>query len=259
MEGTLQNENKLVGTLSGNASLLGGLGTVIARDGKDGADGKSAYEIWLAEGNEGSEADFLASLKGADGTVSFEELTEEQKASLKGDTGDRGEKGDPFTYEDFTDEQLASLKGDKGDQGIQGERGVSGVYVGAGTMPTGYNVQINPDGNADAIVDALADEVYEKIQTEIQTNANVRIGDVSLLANAWVGANSPYSQRVTIPTVTPYTQVDLTPSVEQLSIFHHKDLAFVTENEDGVVTVYAIGQKPENDYTIQVTMTEVAV
>jgi hypothetical protein len=53
--------------------------------------------------------------------------------------------------------------------------------------------------------------------------------------------------------------VDLTPSVEQLTIFHDKDLAFVTENEDGTVTVYAIGQKPENDYTIQATIKEVAV
>ena len=53
--------------------------------------------------------------------------------------------------------------------------------------------------------------------------------------------------------------MDLTPSVEQLAVFYDKDLTFVTENEDGVVTVYAIGQKPTNDYTIQVTITEVNV
>ena len=35
--------------------------------GADGADGQSAYDLWLAQGNTGSEADFLASLKGADG------------------------------------------------------------------------------------------------------------------------------------------------------------------------------------------------
>ena len=63
MEGTLQNENKLVGTLSSGNAIVGGLGTVIARDGKDGVDGKSAYEIWLDEGNTGTEAEFLASLK----------------------------------------------------------------------------------------------------------------------------------------------------------------------------------------------------
>ena len=47
-----------------------------------------------------------------------------------GDTGakgERGEKGDPFTYDDFTDEQLANLKGDKGDTGPKGEQGEQGL------------------------------------------------------------------------------------------------------------------------------------
>lgn len=89
--------------------------------------------------------------------------------------------------------------------------------------------------------------------------ANVRIGYVELLADNWIGETSPYSQEVTIDGVTENTQVDLTPNVEQLSIFHHKDLAFVTENDNGVVTVYAIGQKPELNYTIQVTLSEVEI
>ena len=86
-----------------------------------------------------------------------------------------------------------------------------------------------------------------------------RIGNVTILANEWAGTASPYSQVVEVEGVTENSQVDLTPSVEQLAVFHNKDLAFVTENEGGVVTVYAIGQKPENDYTIQVTITEVVV
>lgn len=86
-----------------------------------------------------------------------------------------------------------------------------------------------------------------------------RIADVNLLAANWVGDSSPYSQVVEIEGITEYSQVDLTPSIEQLVIFYEKDLGFVTENEDGVVTVYAIGQKPTNDYLIQVTITEVGV
>ncbi|SMD33885.1 Collagen triple helix repeat-containing protein, partial [Reichenbachiella faecimaris] len=46
-------------------------------DGQDGEDGQSAYELWLADGNEGTEEEFLASLKGA-----------------KGDKGDKGDMGD---------------------------------------------------------------------------------------------------------------------------------------------------------------------
>ena len=85
-----------------------------------------------------------------------------------------------------------------------------------------------------------------------------RIGEVTLDASKWVGEDHKFSQVVSIDGVTENSQVDLTPSVDQLLVFYEKDLAFVTENVDGVVTVYAIGQKPTNDYTIQVTITEVA-
>ena len=88
----------------------------------------------------------------------------------------------------------------------------------------------------------------------------VRIGVVNLLASAWVDEKQNlYSQVVNIEGVTENSQVDLTPDIRQLMVFYEKDLSFVTENEDGVVTVYAIGQKPLLDYTIQVTITEVDV
>ena len=86
-----------------------------------------------------------------------------------------------------------------------------------------------------------------------------KLTNVTLLASKWVGSNSLYSQVVTIHGTTEYSKVDLLPSVEQLAIFHNKDVAFVTENEDGVVTVYAIGDKPLLDYTMQVSITEVVV
>lgn len=103
------------------------------------------------------------------------------------------------------------------------------------------------------------DVVDMKLKDLPSTSVVARIGEVDLPAAGWTGAASPYSQVVTIPGVTVNTQVDLTPSVEQLAIFHEKDIAFVAENENGIVTVYVVGQKPVNDYTIQVTMTEVEV
>ena len=57
-------------------------------------DGKSAYQVWLEQGNHGSEADFFQAIK--------------------------GEKGEAFKYEDFTPQQLAKLKGVKGDNGKDG-------------------------------------------------------------------------------------------------------------------------------------------
>jgi hypothetical protein len=88
---------------------------------------------------------------------------------------------------------------------------------------------------------------------------SIRIADVTLLASAWEGSDRLWHQVVTIEGTTEYSQVDLTPSAEQLTIFHEKDIAFTTENEDGTVTVFAIGDKPSNDYVIQATITEVSL
>lgn len=133
------------------------------------------------------------------------------------------------------------------------------------------NISAHPNGDPAAdpslpIYQKLLNEV-EDLRKIVEGGQNVdpnairqaRVGYVTLRADAWVSQNDLHGQVVEIADVTEYSQVDLTPSVEQLAIFHKKDLAFVAENEGGVVTVYAIGQKPENDYTIQVTITEVDV
>ena len=143
-------------------------------------------------------------------------------------------------------EWLASLKG------VQGEKGDSGVYVGSGDMPEGYYVQIDPDG------EAIDGGVISKLFLALDTLAG-RIVEIYLPASAWSGEDNLYSQVIEIEGITEYSKVDLLPSVEQLAIFHNKDVAFVTENEDGVVTVYAIGDKPLLDYTMQAQITEVAV
>ena len=114
---------------------------------------------------------------------------------------------------------------------------------------------------ANAVVDVEYNKDINQTITKLLNglNPSAKIAEVSLWADAWIGTQSPYSQVVSIAGVTPNSQVDLTPSVEQLSIFHNKDLAFVTENENGIVTVYAIGQKPTNNYIMQVTITEVEI
>ena len=80
-----------------------------------GKEGKSAYEVAVKNGFSGTEAEWLASLKGEKGDAFvYADFTSEQLAALK------GEKGDAFTYSDFTAEQLAALKGEKGDKPIKG-------------------------------------------------------------------------------------------------------------------------------------------
>lgn len=90
-------------------------------------------------------------------------------------------------------------------------------------------------------------------------SASSRITEVYLPSSAWEGNGNLYSQVVRVDGITPYSKVDLLPSVEQLAVFYEKDVTFVTENEDGVVTIYAIGEKPVMDYTMQAQITEVEV
>lgn len=84
-----------------------------------------------------------------------------------------------------------------------------------------------------------------------------KLTEISLPAANWKGGESPYSQVVGVEGVSVNSMVTLQPSVAQLEIFHDKDIAFTTANDGGVVTVYAIGDKPTNDYIIQATIMEV--
>ena len=119
--------------------------------------------------------------------------------------------------------------------------------------------------NTESIANKYCD-ILESWLKRLPECSRATIGTVKLLAENWVASENNenlYSQITTVYNVPKNfefenCQVDLTPSVEQLVVFYEKDLTFVTENEDGVLTVYAIGQKPNNDYTIQVTITEVA-
>jgi len=68
-----------------------------------------------------------------------------------------------------------------------------------------------------------------------------------------------YGQVVNVnnAVITPNSKVDLQITSEQMVIFHEKDLAFVAENDGGVITIYCIGSIPQNDYAIQAVVTEV--
>lgn len=72
--------------------------------GEKGEDGKSAYEIWLEQGNEGSEQDFLESLKGDKG-----DQGERGEQGIQGIQGEKGEKGDKMTYDDLSEEEKDDL------------------------------------------------------------------------------------------------------------------------------------------------------
>ena len=111
----------------------------------------------------------------------------------------------------------------------------------------------------DVVSPAQPLSIEDRLAAIEQTHSPEIVRTVTLFADAWEGAASPYSQVVEIDGVTKYSKIDLQPDAEQLSVFYEKDVTFLAENEDGVVTIVCIGQKPINDYTIQATMTEVIV
>lgn len=119
------------------------------------------------------------------------------------------------------------------------------------------HIGVDPDG--DPTTDptpSIWQSVQEYLAT-LTTKPASKVASVTLLASAWEEGDGYHFQVVDVEGATAYSQVDLKPNAEQLAIFHEKDLAFVTENEGGVVTVFAIGDRPLNDYTMQVSITEV--
>lgn len=105
---------------------------------EDGADGASAYEIWLSKGNSGSEEEFLNSLKGApgpkgeDGTGvtilgSYDSYNELKQAHPTGEIGDAYlVSGNLYVWSDTISDwnDVGTIKGPKGDPGDQGPSGV---------------------------------------------------------------------------------------------------------------------------------------
>lgn len=92
--------------------------------------GKSAYAIAVAHGFQGTEQDWLNSLRGSQGPQGNPGPIGEP-----GLQGPPGKDGKPFTYDMFTPEQLENLKGPKGDVGPQGPPG-TGADVDLSAYPT---------------------------------------------------------------------------------------------------------------------------
>lgn len=156
-----------------------------------------------------------------------------------GPQGEQGVKGDTpsivFRYDETTGNLYCSSDGVLVDK----------EYVQSQNLVTKNNVYTKEQ------VTILLNELEEKLPRKIKIN---------LPASAWVeDADEEYSQVVSIEGVTPYSQIDIQITKEQLAIFREKEISFWVENENGVVTVSCMGQKPTNDYVVQATKTEVVL
>ena len=106
--------------------------------------------------------------KGADGTMTFADLTDEQKASLKGDKGDKGDvgpqgpRGEAGPQGPQGEIGPRGYQGEQGPQGEKGETGNAGPRGGVG--PRGYQGEkgepgYTPQKGIDYFTDADIDEI----------------------------------------------------------------------------------------------------
>lgn len=100
--------------------------------GDKGQDGTVAFEELTDE-----QIEMIRGPQGQDGTVAFEDLTDEQREMLRGPQGIRGPQGPQgeqgpkgqdgtVAFDSLTDTQIASLRGPQGIQGPQGPQGEQG-------------------------------------------------------------------------------------------------------------------------------------
>lgn len=86
-----------------------------------------------------------------------------------------------------------------------------------------------------------------------------KLAKVLILANAWTGNNNPYSQSVTINGVGANSKLDLQPTPDQIVSLQDSEISLMLTNDNGVITAWAIGNKPTKDYVMDVLITEVTI
>lgn len=151
--------------------------------GSKGKDGKSAYEIAVEHGYQGTEEQWLESLKGADGKSAYEIAvehgyvgTEEQwLASLKGIKGDKGDTGEQGPKGDKGDTGEQGPKGDKGDTGEQGPKGDKGD-TGAQGEP-GIQGPKGDTGQDYVLTDQDKSDIADIVLGELPTTQGVLYGN----------------------------------------------------------------------------------
>ncbi len=177
-------------------------------NGEKGTDGKSAYQIAVEQGYQGSESDWLSSLKGDKGNT-----------GAKGNPGQDGANGKSayaiaveHGYEDSEEKWLLSLKGEKGDTGERGEKGDAGVAGKDGFSPIANVVK---DGSAITIT------ITDKNGTTTVTLTEGAAVDLT-----------PYAKTVYVDEKVQELSDSLTYTLQEhtLSITHLEDKSHTHEN-----------------------------
>lgn len=127
-------------------------GSAAASVGEDLPRGKSAYEIAKENGFDGTETEWLASLKGATGAAGAN-----GKDGENGETPYVGENGNWYIGANDTGKPSRGAKGDKGEPGAKGDKGDTGATPNLSigivtTLEAGQNATASMGGTAESPV-----------------------------------------------------------------------------------------------------------
>lgn len=170
-------------------------------------------------------------------------------------------KGTVVRFDELTAEQKEQLRGPAGKDGKDGKDGENGK--------DGYTPKKGVDYFTKEDIDGIEKSFMSRVnEIAVPSYAYINIlggadnwdaEDVTNASGEVVGVRYGQTLNVNNAVITERSKVDMQITSEQMVVFYQKGIAFVTENDEGVVTVYCVGKIPENDYTIPVVITEVAV
>ena len=216
-------------------------------NGEKGTDGKSAYQIAVEQGYQGSESDWLSSLKGDKGDKG--DKGEKGNTGAKGNPGQDGADGKSayaiaveHGYEDSEEKWLLSLKGEKGDTGERGEKGDTGLQGERGEKgETGQQGEQGPMGEKGEKGDAgvAGKDGFSPIANVVKDGSVITITitdksgttTVTLTEGAAVDL-TPYAKTVYVDEKVQELSDSLTYTLQEhtLSITHLEDKSHTHEN-----------------------------
>jgi len=214
---------------AGNDGATGATGPAGAAgtDGSDGADGASAYQIALANGFVGTEADWLASLvgatgadgaagaDGADGAAGSDGASAYQIALANGFVG---------TEADW----LASLVGEDGPAGPNGADGAPGVGV-----PVG--------GTAGQVLAKLSNTDFETQWTDAPAAGTNGVGYLNIPQNSksanYTLVMSDAGKHILHPSADTTARTFTIPANSSVAYPIGTAITFINQNAAGVITI----------------------
>lgn len=117
-----------------------------------------------------------------------------------------------------------------------------------------YNLYVRGDDSSFHPIPALKGDKGDNGE-----NGKFYYTTVVLQSSLWSNSGSPYTQTLDVEHVTANSCVNICPSYTNISAAINEKYTLAVVNNNGIVTFYAIGNKPVSNISLQVQVAEVYV